>query len=389
MKKLFKIVIAGLGALSLTSCAWLTDYFAGTDNVDPPAELVEFKPDINITERWYLDVDEGSKNQNLQVALTDKTAFVVDYKGFLTAIDPDTGTAKWSRKTGIRVKSGPVHSEGVLYLGTPEAELVAVSAEKGDELWRTSLSSEVLALPTVTFDKVIVRMSDGRVTAVNKADGRPVWTYKRRQPLLSLRGVSRPVAKAGQVLVGLDDGHLVSLAEEDGQITWDKAVTIPRGSTELQRMVDIDADPVVDQGVVYVASYNGKLSAITQSSGQPMWSRDLSIFAGVTIAGSRLFVVDDQDHIWAIDRRTGASYWKQDMLHARRLGAPVVVGDHVLVADLEGYIHAFDVSDGHLSDRKRIDDSGIASMRVLSDTRFVALGRSGEVTMLEILKETR
>jgi len=389
VKKVVKILVAGIAALSLSSCSWITEYFSGADNADPPAELVEFESDVDIVERWDLDVDEGSKNLNLQVALSDSTAYVIDQKGYLSAIDPEKGNVKWSRKTTVKVKSGPVYDDGVLYLGTRDAELVALSADKTEELWRSQLSSEVLALPTVMGDKIIVRMSDGRITAVSKVDGRHLWSYQRRQPLLTLRGVSRPVVDGEQVLVGMDDGHMVSLAEDTGRVIWDKAVAVPRGATELQRIVDLDADPVIDQGVIFVASYSGKLSALSLDNGQPLWSRDLSIHSGITIAGSRIIVVDSKDYIWAIDRRTGASYWKQDMLFARLLGAPIVVGDHVVVADLEGYVHAFDITDGHLSDRKQIDDSGIVSMRVISDTRFIVLGNSGEVTMLEFLKDSR
>jgi len=393
VKKVVKILVAGIAALSLSSCSWITDYFGSPDNAEPPAELVEFKPDVDIVERWYLDVDEGSKNLNLQVALSDTTAYVVDSKGYLSAIDPEKGNVKWSRKTAVKVKSGPVYDDGVLYLGTRNAELVALSADRikvADEvLWRTSLSSEVLALPTITDDKIIVRMSDGRITAVSKVDGRHIWSYQRRQPLLTLRGVSRPVVDGRQILVGLDDGHMVSLDENTGQAIWDKAVAVPRGATELQRIVDLDADPVIDQGSLFVASYSGKLSALSLDNGQPLWSRDLSIHAGIAISGTHVVVVDEKDYIWAIDRRTGASYWKQDMLRARRLGAPIIVGDHILVSDYEGYVHAFNIKDGHLSDRKQIDNTGIVSMRVISDEKFIVLGRSGEVTMLELLNESR
>ncbi len=393
VKKAVKIIVAGLVAVSLSSCSWISDYFDSPDNTEPPAELVEFTPDVDIVERWYLDVDEGSKNLNLQVALSDTTAYVIDSKGLLSAIDPEKGNALWSRKTAVKVRSGPVYEAGVIYLGTRDAELVAVTADKVKDgngvLWRTSLSSEVLALPTVTDDKVIVRMSDGRITAVSKVDGRHIWSFQRRQPLLTLRGVSRPLVNGNQVLVGLDDGHMVSLAEDTGQVIWDKAVAVPRGTTELQRIVDLDANPVIDQGSLFVASYSGKLAALSVDSGQPLWSRDLSIHSGIAISGSHVVVVDQNDAIWAIDRRTGASYWKQDMLRARRLGAPIIVGDYVLVADLEGYVHAFNIKDGHLSDRKQIDESGIVSMRVMSDERFIVLGHSGEVTMLGFLKDSR
>jgi len=393
VKKAVKILVAGIAALSLSSCSWISGYFDSPDNSEPPAELVEFKPDASLVESWYLDVDEGSKNLNLQVALSDTTAYVIDSRGLLSAIDFEKGNVLWSRKTAVKVRSGPVYDNGVLYLGTRDAELVALSADKvkvpDEVLWRTTLSSEVLALPTITDNNVIVRMSDGRITAVSKVDGRHVWSYQRRQPLLTLRGVSRPLSNGNQVVVGLDDGHMVSLTEDTGQVTWDKAVAVPRGATELQRIVDLDADPVIDQGAIFVSSYSGKLSALSLDSGQPLWSRDLSIHAGIAISGAHVIVIDEKDYIWAIDRRTGASYWKQDMLRARHLGAPIILGDYVLVADFEGYVHAFNIKDGHLSDRKQIDDSGIVSMRVMPDERIIVLGHSGEVTMLKILKENK
>ena len=74
-----------------------------------------------------------------------------------------------------------------LLLGTSNAELVALSAIDGALVWKTVLSSEILALPRVEDGMVIVRTSDGRITALDEKTGATRWSYERTIPALSVR----------------------------------------------------------------------------------------------------------------------------------------------------------------------------------------------------------
>jgi outer membrane protein assembly factor BamB len=50
-------------------------------------------------------------------------------------------------------------------------------------------------------------------------------------------------------------------------------------------------------------------------------------------------VSDDKGAVYAFERRSGRSLWKQDRLANRQLSLPLAVGSEIVVGDLEGYVH--------------------------------------------------
>jgi outer membrane protein assembly factor BamB len=88
-------------------------------------------------------------------------------------------------------------------------------------------------------------------------------------------------------------------------------------------------------------------------SGDVLWSRPFSSFQAIAIDDNAIYLSSENSDLWSIDRRTGTAFWKQDVLHARKITAPAVIGDKLVVADFEGYLHWFEKSDGQLVGRIR------------------------------------
>jgi outer membrane protein assembly factor BamB len=84
-------------------------------------------------------------------------------------------------------------------------------------------------------------------------------------------------------VVGFANGNLAKLTLQDGSMLWQQIITIPEGSFAIQRMVDIDADPVVFNNRVYVATYQGKIAALDLTTGKIYWTHDISSFTGLTV----------------------------------------------------------------------------------------------------------
>ena len=94
------------------------------------------------------------------------------------------------------------------------------------------MSSEVLVPPVAAFGAVLVRSVDGRVVALEPADGSERWSVSNTPPPLTLTGYGRPTLVAGGVLVGLDDGR------RRGQ-PGERLVGVPEGPDEGgRRLVD-------------------------------------------------------------------------------------------------------------------------------------------------------
>jgi outer membrane protein assembly factor BamB len=257
---------------------------------------------------------------------------------------------------------------------------VAFSADTGAKRWSVKVSSEVLSAPLVLANRVVVRSNDGRIFGLDPADGSRKWVFDRGLPTLSVRGNSSPVGANGMVYIGYDDGTLVALRDEDGLRVWEQAIAEPDGRTELERMADIDGELALDGDQIYVVSYHDKVMAPSASSGQPLWTHDVGSYAGLALAADKVLVSDKTGNVWALDRASGNSLWKQNLLEHRQLTSPVVQGDYGVVGDLEGYLHWFKLDSGDVVGRERIERAALrGSPQVSASGVLYAVSNEGKL----------
>ncbi len=363
-------------ALVLSGCAAterVTNYFkGGSDNAEPPNPLYEFRPLINVIELWKKNNGVGTDEQYLKLApvVVDQRLYVVDSAGSIGAMDATNGKRLWQEKMDasesidgesgwfrgedIHITGGPGYGENTLLVGSLEGEVVSLSAENGSELWRTRVSSEVLSAPQRDADIVIVRTIDGKVFGLDADDGRRLWIYDRTVPPLTLRGTSTPAIDSGVVVAGFDGGKMAALDVRTGKLLWEASIAAARGRSELERMVDIDAQPTIVDGTVYIATFQGHMAAVQLESGRILWSNDLSSYAGFSADDQNIYVTDEDSHVWALDRFSGSVLWELEDLHARAVTAPGSVGDQVVVGDFEGYLHWISKNTGEFTARTRL-----------------------------------
>ena len=161
-----------------------------------------------------------------------------------------------------------------------------------------------------------------------------------------------PLVTGEMVIAGFDDGKLISYNRTNGKTLWETTISLPTGRTEVERLIDQDGRFVLRDGVIYVVSFQGHL-AVQAVSGDILWSRKFSSFQAIAIDETSLYLSSDDSDLWSIDRRTGSAFWKQDVLHARKITAPSVIGDKLVVADYQGYLHWLSKADGKLLGRVR------------------------------------
>jgi len=282
------------------------------------------------------------------------------------------------------ISGGPAVGDGLVVVGTNKGEVFALDAATGERRWQAGVSSEVLAPPAVGSGVVAVRTLDGRLFGLDARTGKRRWIYDSPVPVLSLRGTGEPVIAGELVLNGFDGGRLVALLAADGRVEWEQQVAVPRGRSELERMVDMDSRPVVVDDAVYVTAFQGRVAALDLLSGDVLWDRDLSSYAGVAVDAAAVYVSDAEGFVWALDRFSGNSLWRQADLEQRRVTAPVRLGDYVVVGDEEGMLHWLSVEDGRFVARTRVDGAGISSTPATGrDGRLYVYGNSGEITAFE------
>ncbi len=385
----WRLMVPGL-ALLLTGCGSMfspSEWFADKDNAEPPAELVELKSPLSIQTLWSDRVGKGAMGELLKLVpyLHNGALYVADHTGTVQAFDARTGHELWKTETGLPISGGPGAGDGLVLVGTSDAEVIALDAATGMQKWSSRVNSEVLSVPKAASGVVVAHSMDGALFGLSVATGERLWSFERAMPVLTLRGSSSPVIDGPLVIAGFASGKLVAADLRSGGLVWEQTISAPAGRSELERMVDIDGDPVVVSGTVYVATFQGELAALDEGSGTVLWRRDMSSYAGIGADRSQVYITDAEDHVWAINPFNGASLWKQTKLHARRLTAPAVMDNYIVVGDFEGYLHWLSREDGSLLARTRVGDKPISSSPVVVDDIVYAYGDGGEVAAMRVL----
>ncbi len=388
MKRAYKIAGMGVFILSLSACGSISTLTSSfwDDGSQKPAKLVKFDEESKVTRLWKSRTGHGTRKYYLRLnpAVADGRVYTADHKGEVIAYNSKSGRHAWEINLRTPITSGPVVRGGLVLLGTGQGEIIALNKQTGDTLWKKSVHNEVLAAPELANNKVIAKTVAGTVFALNAYTGEELWVYDHGAPSLQLRASSTVGIEDGRVVAGFADGKVTVLSLDTGKVLWTKTVAVPRGSAAVERMVDVDADPIIHQGIIYVASYQGNIAALTLSSGQLLWQHTLSAFAGMTIKGNRLFVSDAKSHVWAFNRNTGEVIWQQDKLDARAITAPVIMGKAIVVGDKKGYLHWIDREDGHFLARTRVNRTGIVAAPTVNDDTIFVTTQHGDIAAFKV-----
>jgi outer membrane protein assembly factor BamB len=374
-----------VAGLLLGGCATVSDTidsinpFASSGPKMPP--LGPLTPTADVRSVWSASAGKAG-DYTFIPAVVGNVAFVASRSGTISKLEG--GKLVWKIEAGQPLSAGVGANARLLVVATSKGDVLAFSSEDGKALWRASVSSEVLAAPVVGDDGVAVKSGDNRIHLLDAGDGGRKWVYQRSTPSLSVRSAGSPVFAERYLFVGYPGGKLVALAIQNGAPVWEGAVALPKGATELDRVADIVASPVVDGRLICAVAFQGRVACFDMGQGGAMiWSRDLSSVAGLAMDSRYLFVADDKGIVYALDRQSGSSLWKQDKLKNRRLSGLAVQRGLVAVADGEGIVHFLSREDGSFAARQKTDGTPVRAPLQMLGNAVLVQTTGGSVSAIE------
>ena len=386
--QLRKLLLPGLLSVTLLSGCSL---FSGEEDVVKMSPLPTVENQFTPSTAWDVSVGSGIGDfySNLHPAYADSVVYAADRKGTVKAVNADDGKEVWSvnlsekdgwfsRKPAL-LSGGLTVSGGHVYVGSEKAQVYALDAGDGSIVWQTTAAGEVLSRPTASDGLVLVHTSNGQLQALDENSGVVKWTVNLDMPALSLRGESAPAVAYGAAIVGGDNGRVSAVLMQQGQLIWQQRISQATGTTEIDRLSDVDTTPVIVNGVVYALAYNGNLTALDLRSGQILWKRELGSVNDFIVDGNRIYIVDQNDRILALTTDGGVTLWTQsDLLH-RLLTAPALYNGSLVVGDSEGYMHWVNPEDGRFEAQQKVDSSGFLTEPVIADGKLLIQAKDGTV----------
>jgi outer membrane protein assembly factor BamB len=366
----------------LGGCATVSDWYDSlfSQGREKAAPLPKFNASAKARVLWK--VDAGSSGGYVFAPYYDGQAlYAAGKRGEITKLDPANGRLRWRLDAKRTLSAGVGGGEALVLVGTPKGEILAFD-QSGELRWSAFVSSEVLSPPQVADGVVVVRSGDGRIFGLDATSGKQKWVYQRATPALTVRSNAQVAIYQGAVFAGFAGGKLVALSLANGGLGWEGTVAQPKGATELERVADITSAPVVDDRQVCAVAFQGRVACFDPAKGTLLWARDVSSVTGLTMDSRNVYVASDESVVLALDKVTGATLWKQDKLHLRRVTAPLAYGPYVAVADFEGYVHFLNRGDGSFAARVATDGKSIATRAILLDEDLLVQTRGGGVYAL-------
>jgi len=341
----------------------------------PPAPLQPIEHPISVRVLWQTRIGRAGEAVFTPAVAAD-SVFAAAQDGTVVRVESATGHELW-RVTVPGPLSGGVGTDGrLVVVGSAEGEVIALDGD-GRMLWRARASSEILSAPVVADDLVFVRSADSRVFAFDARDGRRRWLYQRAAPPLAVRSPAGIVVRSNYVFAGFSGGKLVALALANGGLRWEGTVSLPKGTTELERVTDVIGLPWIGDRDACAVAFQGRVACFDLGNGQAIWGRDLSSTTGLGVEGRYVYVSEDRGAVAALDRATGTSLWRQDKLTNRQLSAPLPLGAEIAVGDLQGNVHVLARENGAFVGRFATDGSPIRAPPVAMANGFLVQTVSG------------
>jgi outer membrane assembly lipoprotein YfgL len=312
----------------------------------------------------------------LDVKVNGNTVAVASSDGVLASFDVRTGAELWRTNVGGQIAAG-VGSDGrFAAVVTRNNELIVLDG--GRESWRQKMPAQGFTAPLVAGGRVFLLAADRSVTAFDGVSGRKLWSQQRPGESLVLRQAGVLLA-VGDTLVAGMGGRLVGLNPSNGAIRWEAPIASPRGTNDVERLVDLVGRVSREGSVVCARAFQAAVGCVDTVRGTLVWSKPAIGSIGVHGDDKYVFGVESDGKIVAWRRTDGERAWVSERLRYRSLTAPLVAGRSVVVGDEAGLVHWLSREDGSALTRVATDGSALVTAPVLADKTLVVVTHSGGI----------
>ena len=336
-----------------------------------PLPKIQQQQGLNLVFSQSVSSTSAAEASRLQLDTDNGVIFAIDPDGQVSAYKGKEQLWK-SKITKQELTAGVEAAEGIVVVGNRKGQLFALDQVTGEQKWTTQLSGAILSPSLIQSGRVITIANDGTVFAHDAVSGQQVWAYKLPNVQFSLRGQPAPVRLDDRtILVASANAYVYGLDVISGVPRFQRRVAISEGRSDIQRLIDIVGDPVVAGQYLVTTSFQGQVTVTDLATQRVVWSEDASSTNRPEVSGDKVFVSTVDGKLNAYSLSTGQLAWQNEELLNRQLSNPVMLGQSLVVGDMDGVIHLLDPASGKLVGRAKTSGE-VQSLRVIDNQLYVA-----------------
>lgn len=359
--------------------------------VNDPVKLVQIAESISVLQPVF-STDIGNKKASkkdpldLQVGYVNGQIVIASRGGDLTGFN-SAGERLWSINVGDQITGGVALDalSQTAIISTRGGQVMAFDSVTGAKRWQKQLSGSVLTPALITNNRVILSANDGFLHGLSLQTGQSVWQFATQVPAISVRGSAAPtLLDSKTALLATADGRLHAVTTDSGLPQWSRRVGVGTGSSEVERMSDVDGTPIVDKNQLFAISYSGQLLGIDLASRQVMFVNELASLKSLAVNNQQVIGTSLEGKVVAYNRSNGEVLWESEELAYRHLTNPVMIGNYIAVGDFDGMVHLFDPASGKIV--SRVQTKGALSSLQVQGSRLMTQSTSGQVAIWQLAR---
>lgn len=288
--------------------------------------------------------------------------YAMDAYGYISAHDAkDVGRVKWVSKGVVSAEKeallggGLAVDKGRVYAVSGKGLVAAFDAASGAEVWRQSLNIPIRSAPRVDGGKLYVVTVDSQTYALDINTGTLLWTHRGINEGKGFLIEATPAVAEDTVIAPYASGEVHALHVDDGTDLWYDVVMGAQRESAISVFTGIGGDPVIKEGLLYVAGSADMFSSFQLENGRRLWDQPIASVNTPWVAGDYVFVLSTDSELIALNRMDGRVRWVRQLPQFANAeekkdpyswNGPVMAGGRLLVVGAHGEMAEIKPQDG-------------------------------------------
>ncbi|MDB3914363.1 PQQ-binding-like beta-propeller repeat protein [Alphaproteobacteria bacterium] len=328
--------------------------------------------DYPLEKKWEIDTDQNINDENPFLAepiIISSHLFLINNKGFVFKINIDSGKIEWKKNffkdlgntiIGTPAISGRLSSEGnvTLYVYSGYNEILAINGKNGNLIWKKNHSLPFRGGMTVFNDLLLISDFVGNFLSINNTNGKTNWSVSLGSDYNSVYTKARSIVVNDKIVVPGTGGSFYVISIKNGNLLWTENISSNKQLPKLFHAGDIVANPLFKNGVVFLVSQSGNISAFDINTSEELWTLPIGGFETPVLSGDTIFINGNMGILAAIDISSGKVRWskkypsyinEEAFFSEKKIAiykGPTLVNSKILFADNDGKIFILDPNNG-------------------------------------------